>query len=181
MHELDSSVGFFLDAISDEESKHMIATIVDVQLEEEMQQGDGQDHNDIINSVSNSDSDEVDTLKSILPSQHTKELTERIKRLVGFMADEEQMAGNRVFSWNIMSIQQMKIIAAEVPTTTEELFQCSCGLPENIVKDYGERLLKNINTYIESNDLRSYIDDRPKKKLRLNHTAVNHHTNHQQH
>lgn len=82
-------------------------------------------------------------------------------------------------AWNIMSIQQIKIIAAEVPTTTKELFQC--GLPENIVKDYGERLLKNINTYNKSNDLRSYLDDRPKKKLKLNHTAVNHHTNHQQH
>ena len=82
-------------------------------------------------------------------------------------------------AWNIMSIQQMKIVAAEVPTTTEELFQC--GLTEEVVTKYGAKLLKNINTYIESNDLRSYIDDRPKKKLKLNHTAVNHHTNHQQH
>lgn len=73
-------------------------------------------------------------------------------------------------AWNIMSFQQMKAIAAESPTTIEELAEC--GLPENIVKDYGERLLKNINAYIGSNNLRSYIDSRPKKKPKFNQVAV---------
>ena len=73
-------------------------------------------------------------------------------------------------AWNIMSFQQIKAIAAEAPTTIEELTEC--GLPVNIVKDYGERLLKNINTYIESNDLKRYIESRPKKKPKSNQLAV---------
>ena len=40
------------------------------------------------------------------------------------------------------------------------------------MKDYGERLLKNINAYIESSNLRSYIDSRPKKKPKFNQVAV---------
>ena len=61
-----------------------------------------------------------------------------------------------------MSHQHVKSIAYHAPTTVEELEEC--GLPENVKKDYGDRLLKNINTYIEMEKLQSYLASRPKKK-----------------
>eukprot|EP00956_Cyclotella_meneghiniana_P023235 scaffold44786_cov61-Cyclotella_meneghiniana.AAC.11 len=101
--------------------------------------------------------------ESILLTEHTEELVDRLKTLIGVMADEEQMNGN---PWNIMSTDQIKHIAAKVPTTTEEL--TGCDLPENIVTTYGERLLKNINEFIETNDLQNCFDDHPKKKSKSN-------------
>eukprot|EP00804_Cyclotella_cryptica_P004283 CCRYP_013482-RD/>CCRYP_013482-RD protein AED:0.03 eAED:0.03 QI:147/1/1/1/1/1/5/481/1228 len=108
--------------------------------------------------------------QSILPEKHTKALIERIKKLITFWAEEEQMNGNRVFSWNIMSHQQVKVIAAQAPTTMEELGEC--GLPENVQKNYGERLLKNINTYIEMEKLDNYLEARPKKKTKSDSSNV---------
>ena len=35
--------------------------------------------------------------KSILPDKHSKEILDRLKKLIGFFAEEEQMNGNRVF------------------------------------------------------------------------------------
>jgi hypothetical protein len=61
-----------------------------------------------------------------------------------------------------MSFQQIKAIASEAPTTMGELAEC--GLPENVQKAYGERLLKNVNAYIESEGLQSYLANRQKKK-----------------
>jgi hypothetical protein len=69
-----------------------------------------------------------------------------------------------------MSHQQVKVIAAQAPTTIEELGEC--GLPENVQKNYGERLLKNINTYIEMEKLESYLEARPKKKPKSDSLSV---------
>ena len=63
-------------------------------------------------------------------------------------------------AWNIMSNSQMKEVAAVAPTTMDELSQC--GLPENIQKTYGDRLIRAVKAYVEMNDLQSYIDNRPK-------------------
>ena len=56
----------------------------------------------------------------------------------------------------------MQAIATQVPTTIEEL--ADCGLPENVQKQYGERLVKCILSYIEMEKLEKYIQNRPKKK-----------------
>lgn len=69
-----------------------------------------------------------------------------------------------------MSHQQIKEVAAEAPTTMDEL--SGCGLPENIQKMYGERLVKNVKTYIEINNLQSYLDNRPKKKPKPDQVPV---------
>jgi hypothetical protein len=58
-----------------------------------------------------------------------------------------------------MNHQQIKTVAAKVPTTMDEL--ATCGLPENVLQTYGERLLKNVNAYIESNNLQSDNGDEP--------------------
>lgn len=47
-------------------------------------------------------------------------------------------------------------IAKRVPTTVEELSEL--GLAENIEKEYGERLIKNVNAFVEMNNLHKYIE-----------------------
>lgn len=59
----------------------------------------------------------------------------------------------------------MQTIATEVPTSIEEL--ADCGLPEKVQKEYGERLVKNLNSFIEQNELQQYLNARPKKKRKL--------------
>ena len=103
--------------------------------------------------------------ETVLPKEETEELLARIKRLVSIWADEEQMNGNNVFYWNIMSNIKMANVAAEAPTTMEELEDCE--LPQNVIKQYGERLVKNINSFIEQKKLQKYIDNRPKKKTKV--------------
>ena len=61
-----------------------------------------------------------------------------------------------------MGNDKMRSVAQAVPTTEEEL--SDCGVPMEIQKQYGERLLKSINSFIEQNSLQQYIENRPKKK-----------------
>jgi len=103
---------------------------------------------------------------TVLPKKQTELLLARIKRLVNMWADEEQMNGNNVFYWNILSNPKMMNIANEVPTTMEEL--ADCELPQNVIKQYGERLIKNVNAFVEQENLQRYIDVRPKKKQKPN-------------
>jgi hypothetical protein len=64
--------------------------------------------------------------------------------------------------WNILNGEQAKEIATKVPTNLEELAECM--IPEHFQKEYGDRLLKNINAYIESEKLQGCIESRPAKK-----------------
>jgi hypothetical protein len=61
-----------------------------------------------------------------------------------------------------MGNQKMANVATQVPTTLDEL--ADCELPQNVQKQYGERLIKNINAYIEQENLQEYVENRPKKK-----------------
>lgn len=65
--------------------------------------------------------------------------------------------------WNIMSGETMAAVAAQVPTTVEELHSIS-GLGENVIKEYGERLVKNINAFVQLEELQEYLDKRPPPK-----------------
>jgi hypothetical protein len=56
----------------------------------------------------------------------------------------------------------MAIVAKLVPTKIDEL--ADCEIPENVQKQYGERLIKNINAYIEQENLLRFIQNRTKKK-----------------
>eukprot|EP00549_Striatella_unipunctata_P001171 CAMPEP_0118677586 /NCGR_PEP_ID=MMETSP0800-20121206/2713_1 /TAXON_ID=210618 ORGANISM="Striatella unipunctata, Strain CCMP2910" /NCGR_SAMPLE_ID=MMETSP0800 /ASSEMBLY_ACC=CAM_ASM_000638 /LENGTH=539 /DNA_ID=CAMNT_0006573283 /DNA_START=376 /DNA_END=1995 /DNA_ORIENTATION=- len=103
--------------------------------------------------------------KNVLPKKYTEELMNRIKRLVSMWADEEQMNGNKVFYWNIMSNSAMMTFASQVPTSMEELTELGI-LGENVVKEYGERLVKSINSFIQMENLQQYIDRRSPKRLR---------------
>ena len=103
---------------------------------------------------------------SILPRNHTEALVKRIKKLVSMWADEEIMNGNKVFYWNIMSNQGMSTIASKVPLSIEELNELGV-LGENVVKEYGDRLIKNLNAFIDQNDLHKYIKVRESKRRKV--------------
>lgn len=51
----------------------------------------------------------------------------------------------------------MNIISTQVPTSIEELSELGI-LGENVVKEYGERLIKNINAFVDKAKLQKYID-----------------------
>ena len=101
--------------------------------------------------------------QSILPQNHTDTLMKRIKKLVTMWADEEIMNGNKVFYWNIMNNTAMSTIAAQVPLSINELNSLGV-LGENVVKEYGDRLIKNINAFVEQNKLEKYMNARDAKR-----------------
>lgn len=106
-------------------------------------------------------SDEM-TEGCVLPKKATIDLTARIKKLIGMWAEEEQMNGKNVFYWNILSTSQMKNVAGNVPTTLEELAECD--IPQEVQRQYGERIIRSINAFVESQNLKKYLENRPKKK-----------------
>jgi hypothetical protein len=61
-----------------------------------------------------------------------------------------------------MSTNAMSAIAEKVPLTIDELTELGV-LGENVVKEYGERLIKNINAFIEQNVLQVYVENRDSK------------------
>eukprot|EP00546_Thalassionema_frauenfeldii_P019421 CAMPEP_0178902928 /NCGR_PEP_ID=MMETSP0786-20121207/4877_1 /TAXON_ID=186022 /ORGANISM="Thalassionema frauenfeldii, Strain CCMP 1798" /LENGTH=1176 /DNA_ID=CAMNT_0020574249 /DNA_START=92 /DNA_END=3623 /DNA_ORIENTATION=+ len=105
---------------------------------------------------------------SILPREKTKKLMENINKLVSMWAQEEQLNGNKVFTWNIMKHESIRTIAGQVPTTVEELTSLGV-LGENIIKEYGDRLLKQINNYVTNEKLQDFLKKKPgpPKKPRL--------------
>lgn len=108
--------------------------------------------------------------KMTLPTIHTDALLKRIKKLVNMWAEEEQMNGNKVFFWNIMSSQEMSIVANQAPTSLDELADCDCFCTQIVQMQYGERLIKNINAYIEQEKLQQYIQDRQQQQKKQKHS-----------
>jgi len=64
-----------------------------------------------------------------------------------------------------MNGQTMAAVASQVPTTVEDLHSIG-GLGENVIKEYGERLVKNVKAFVELEELQEYLDKRPKKRPR---------------
>ena len=109
--------------------------------------------------------------KSILPKNHTEQLVKRIKKLVSMWADEEIMNGNKVFYWNIMNQKAMGTIASQVPLSIDELNDIGV-IGENVVKEYGDRLIKNLNAFVEQNGLEKYVQGKENKRRRLDDAKV---------
>ena len=65
--------------------------------------------------------------------------------------------------WNIISVAQTAAIAGHVPMSIDELNAMGI-LGENIIKEYGDRLIKNIRAFVETENLQQFIDRRPKKR-----------------
>jgi geranylgeranyl diphosphate synthase type 3 len=110
---------------------------------------------------------EESSTTTALPKIHTDALLERIKKLCNKWAEEEQMLGNKVFWFSFMSAQQMRAVANHVPTTLDELADCMLAHNIQMKMQYGERLIQNINAYIEQEMLQQYVQNRaqqPKRK-----------------
>ena len=109
---------------------------------------------------------------SILPYDATQGLISRIKTLATNWAEEERMCGNNMFYWNILSNDVMKTIAAEVPMSLSALTAIGC-LGENILKVYGERIVKIVSSYVTQEGLEHHVKTRdesqapPKKKSKV--------------
>ena len=71
-----------------------------------------------------------------------------------------------------MGNQKMANVATLVPTTLDEL--ADCELSHNVQQQFGERLIKNINAYIEQENLQHYVENRPKKKRKTAVSLSNH-------
>jgi bloom syndrome protein len=107
----------------------------------------------------------------VLPQKSTNELVEVIKKLVGNWAEEERLMGKQVHYWNILSNEAMKNIANNVPMTIDEL-QSVGSLGENIVNEYGERLVRVVQTFIDTKGLGEYVARRPKKRAKSSGKSV---------
>lgn len=75
--------------------------------------------------------------------------------------------------WHIMNGKAMTTVAAQAPTSLEDLNEVGV-LGENVVKEYGERLVKNIKAFVELENLQKYIDRRPPKRLRSDESSELH-------
>lgn len=89
--------------------------------------------------------------RAVLSKKNTDALLFEIKRLVSLWADEGQMDGKRIFYWYIMTNNMMAEVAYRVPTTMEEL--AKCDLPQHVVDEYGERLIKSIKAFLEQTNV----------------------------
>ena len=69
------------------------------------------------------------------------------------------MYGKNVFYWHIISNAALKSLATQVPLNIDELKGIGV-LGENVIKEYGERLVKIINAYVAQNKLESYVSHR---------------------
>ena len=69
-----------------------------------------------------------------------------------------------------MCNNDMKQVASRLPTTVDEL--SNLGLQKKTIKDYGDRLVKFIQSFIEKNNLQDYLDNRPNKKQKLDPDGI---------
>ena len=65
-----------------------------------------------------------------------------------------------------MSNSAMTQLAAQVPTSMEELSDLGI-LGENVVNDYGERLVRNISSFVQQNNLEKYLERRAAKRPKV--------------
>jgi len=102
-------------------------------------------------------------MQSVLPRQHTNKLVDTLKTLVQRWADEEQLMGNHVFYWHILSVAEMKTIASHAPTTVDDLKTIGI-LSEKKLDEYGARIVKPIRMYIEKEGLEDQVARKRSKK-----------------
>jgi bloom syndrome protein len=103
---------------------------------------------------------------SILPQAATKELVSRFKTLATNWAEEERLLGNASFYWNILSNESMKTIAAQAPMSIDELNALGV-VGENIIKEYGERIVRAVQSFVTQQGLEEYINRRPTKRAKV--------------
>jgi HRDC domain len=61
--------------------------------------------------------------------------------------------------WHIMKNEVIKMVASQCPTSLEEL-QAMGGLGEQKFQEYGERLIKNIQNFVQTENLEHYLEEK---------------------
>ena len=59
--------------------------------------------------------------------------------------------------WHIMKNEVIKMVASQCPTSLEEL-KAMDGLGEQKFNEYGERLIKNIQNFVQTEKLEPYLE-----------------------
>ena len=149
-------------------SKAATASVVPVDDSESDENYDGNDDDDDPDAASTRlPGTRAALANRVLPLEETTELIGRLKTLAGNWADEAKMCGKSMFYWNIMSNDSMKLIAARVPMSMEALKAVGV-LGENVIKDYGERIVAVVSSFIEQKDLGDYVlQHRPNKRAKV--------------
>jgi len=70
-----------------------------------------------------------------------------------------------------MNKDETNTISTQVPTSMEELSSLGI-LGENIEKEYGERLIKSIRSFVELENLQKYIDINAPKRIKMAQQAT---------
>ena len=65
-----------------------------------------------------------------------------------------------------MNNAAMTTIASQVPTSMEELSDLRI-LGENVINDYGERLVRNISSFVQQEKLEKYLERRAAKRPKV--------------
>ncbi|KAG7355950.1 ATP-dependent DNA helicase RecQ [Nitzschia inconspicua] len=113
------------------------------------------------------------SIKNILPDHHTRTLVETLKKLISIWAEEEQLTGKNVMYWHILSNEDIKAIAAHAPMTLEELVACQV-IPDQKVKDYGDRIVRAIKRHVENEKLHECVRNRPAKRPKVDTGVAKH-------
>ena len=64
----------------------------------------------------------------------------------------------------------MKTVSCKVPRSIAELKGLGV-LGDQVVNDYGQRLVKLINSFVETNELEEYLNSRPKKRTKTSNES----------
>merc|ERR1712194_849823 len=108
----------------------------------------GEDDDDSVLDGSKDDTCNSKSKLSVLSHHHTKKIADLLKMLVRRCADEEQMMGNNVHYWNILTGEDVKTIASNAPTTIDDLRALGI-LGEKKLEEYGARIVKPIKTFVD--------------------------------
>jgi len=112
-------------------------------------------------------SDTEDDFTPVLPPEWTSKLIETTKKLCSTWAEEERLYGKELFYWQILSNAAIKRIAMQTPLDIDDL-QAMGIIGENIIKAYGDRIVKMVSAFIQAHNLEEYITKaRPNKRLKV--------------
>jgi hypothetical protein len=87
-------------------------------------------------------------------------------RFTVLCCSSEGLLTSTFVDWNILSTDVIRNIAASVPTSVEDLSE-SGVLGDQKLKEYGERLVKQIKKFVEDNQLEDYLSNRPLKRAKI--------------
>jgi len=130
---------------------------------------DSEDDDDSLLDHHNKNNFNSEKIQPVLSHHHTKKIANVLKMLVRRWADEEQMMGNNVHYWNILTGEDIKTIASDAPTTIDGLKALGI-LGEKKLEEYGARIVKPIKTFVDKEGLEFELSRKmPRNSFKKNH------------